>query len=120
MKSLRPKPTSLAALAVLVIALGVPQVYAEGSDNNLMLDKRIAPARARVEALRKTLEDYRDHPSESDFRTIWVQSGRDEFGNPRAQMRRVPTEEFLAKLERTEAELKEAEGELKALERSLY
>ena len=108
MKSLRQKPTSLAALAALVIALGVPQVYAE--DDNLLLDKRIAPARARVEALRKTIDDYRDHPSESDFRTIWV-PGRDEFGNPRAHMRRVPTEEFLAKVECTEAELKELSGQ---------
>ena len=112
----------LCLAAALVMGGELRQAMEEGpgASDNLMLDKRIAPARARVEALRKTLEGYRDHPSESDFTTIWVAAGRDDLGNRKAQMRRIPTEEFLARIERTEAELKEAERELKALERSLY
>jgi hypothetical protein len=101
-------------IAALVIAVHVPQAAAERSNDNLMLDQRIAPARARVEALRKKLDDYRDHPSENDFRTIWV----DMPGG--AQPRRIPTEEFQARIESTQAELRSAEQELKTLERSLY
>jgi hypothetical protein len=109
--------STLCVLAVVAIAGPAPHAQAaEGAraNDNLMLDKRIAPARARVEALRKKLDDYRDHPSENDFRTIWV----DMPAGP--QPRRIPTEEFQARIEATQAELRSAEQELKALERSLY
>ncbi|HEX4333986.1 MAG TPA: hypothetical protein VH040_17750 [Usitatibacter sp.] len=96
-------------------ALGVfvALVTAGHATDNLMLDPRLAPARARVEALQRKLDDYRDHPAENDFRTIWV----DMPGG--AQPRRIPTEEFQARIERTQAELTDAEQEVKRLERSL-
>jgi hypothetical protein len=82
--------------------------------DNLMLDPRIAPARARVEAARKSIDDLRDHATQSDYRTIWVESP----GGVKT-MRRIPTEEFAARIERAEAERKAAEEALRALERSL-
>ncbi|HXF77283.1 MAG TPA: hypothetical protein VN598_00355 [Usitatibacter sp.] len=108
---------ALCAFVALAIAGHAPQAAAADgarTNDNLMLDKRIAPARARVAAIQKKLDELRDHPSENDFRTIWV----DMPGG--AQPRRIPTEEFQARIEHAQAELRDAEQELKALERSLY
>jgi hypothetical protein len=108
-------------LLALFLALAPMQVLAQGREagpDNLMLDKRIAPARARVEALRKTLEEYRDHPSEGDFKNMWVRDNPAAGAPPR--LRRVPTQEFQARVADTEAKLRAAEAELSALERSLY
>lgn len=97
-------------IALAEAALCAPALAAD----NLMLDARIAPAKAKVERLRRQLDDYRDHAKDSDFRNVWVQAP----GGP--QLRRIPTEEFQARIERTQAELRAAEQELKSLERSLY
>ena len=110
MKARSPSRPFAALLATLVMVAFASFAIA---DDNLMLDRRIAPAKARVERLRKQLDDYRDHASDSDFTNVWVQTP----GGP--QLRRIPTEEFQARIERTEAELRAAEQELKSLERSL-
>jgi hypothetical protein len=102
------------ALRAGALSVFVALATAGHATDNLMLDPRLAPARARVEALQRKLDDYRDHPSDNDFRTIWV----DMPGGP--QPRRIPTEEFQARIESTQAELRSAEQELKTLERSLY
>jgi len=99
--------------AVFISLAAAAPAADRGADDNLMLDARIAPAKAKVERLRKQLDDYRDHASDSDFRNVWVQTP----DGPR--LRRIPTEEFQARIERTEAELRAAEQELKSLERSL-
>ena len=99
----------------MFVSLAATAIAADrGANDNLMLDSRIAPARANVERLRKQLDDYRDHASESDFRNVWVQTP----DGPK--LRRIPTEEFQGRIARTEAELRAAEQELKTLERSLY
>jgi len=109
---------ALCLAASLLIPGHFPQALAKeglAANDNLMLDPRIAPARARVEAARKKIDDLRDHATDSDYRTIWV----DGPGGPK-KMRRVPTEEFAARIESAQAELKSAEEALRALERSLY
>jgi len=76
-------------------------------------------ARTRVEAARKAFEDVRDNPTKSDFH--WVE--RPNYGDRGMWIgsirRRVPTDEYLARLEGRVRDLREAEEQLKALERSV-
>jgi hypothetical protein len=76
-------------------------------------------ARARVEAARKAFEDTRDNPSESDF--WWVE--RPNYGDRGMLIgsirHRVPTDDYVARLEGRVQDLRAAEEQLKALERSV-
>ena len=105
----------LVALAVTAIAQARAQSFEWESGQGLVLDSSPPPARVRWDDARRKLDDLRDNATADDYRTIRVQNK-----NGRATFRRVPTEEFAARIERAELERDTAEAELKALERSLY
>lgn len=71
-------------------------------------DNPVDVARRKLEAARKALEKARDNPAESDMRFIGVVGGG---------TRRVPTQEYAARLEELERRVKSAEEELAAAER---
>jgi len=108
--------TVLATLAVLAVCVPAPgQPYERDAKDDLQLDSSVSSARARVEEARRRLDELRDNATADDYRTIRVQDK-----NGHATFRRVPTEEFAARIERAERELDTAEAKLKELERSLY
>jgi Skp family chaperone for outer membrane proteins len=77
----------------------------------------IREARVRVEVAQKAYEDIRDNTTESDFHWVEVPAARGaQFQTMR---RRVPTEDYFARFAARVEELKKAEEELKALERSV-
>jgi hypothetical protein len=80
-----------------------------------MPESSLPPARVRLDDARRRLDDLRDNATADDYRTIRVQNK-----NGRAAFRRVPTEEFAARIERAEFDRDVAEAELKARERGLY
>jgi hypothetical protein len=85
------------------------------SGDSLVVQSSTPAPRARLDAARRELDDLRDYATADDYRTIRVKGK-----NGRAAFRRIPTEEFAARIERAELERDTAEAELKALERSLY
>jgi hypothetical protein len=68
---------------------------------------RLQEARDRVEAARKALKDAQDNPSETDITRV---------GNAGGGARPVPSEAYLARLERLQQAVKSAEDHLRALE----
>jgi hypothetical protein len=64
-------------------------------------------ARENLEKARKALEEARDNPSDADFRYL---------GNVGGGTRRVPTDEYLARVSALEQALKRAEGEARKYE----
>jgi hypothetical protein len=98
-----------------------PAAPETAADPRLTQEERINQARDQVAATRKVLDDYRDNPQESDFTTVANARRFDARGVPTGGgVRRIPTEEFLARVAIAEANLKAAEEALKALERSLF
>jgi hypothetical protein len=81
--------------------------------------QRTQDARVRVGAARKAFEDLRDNPTDSDF--TWV--SRPNYGDRGMMIGslrfRVPTDDYVARLEGRVRDLREAEEQLKALERSV-
>jgi hypothetical protein len=106
----------LLALAAFVACGGAAaQSFEWESRDSLVLQSSASPPRVRLDDARRELDDLRDYASADDYRTIRVRGK-----NGRAVFRRVPTEEFAARIERAELERDTAEAELRALERSLY
>ena len=78
-------------------------------------DESTEQARMRLAAAQKKLDDLRDNASVDDFRTIQVRGP-----DGRVTYRRVPTEEFAARVERAEKERDNAQAALTNPQRSLY
>jgi hypothetical protein len=91
------------------------QSYEWQPRESLVIDPAPAPPRMRLDEANKRLDDLRDNATADDYRTIRVQGK-----NGRGAYRRVPTEEFAARIERAEFDRDVAEAELKLRERSLY
>ncbi len=108
------------ALLVALAALACMQARAqslewEPRESLLAPDASLPPPRVRLYEAKKQLDDLRDNATADDYRTIRVQNK-----NGKATFRRIPTEEFAARIERAELDRDIAEAELKARERSLY
>jgi hypothetical protein len=104
----------LLALAVGAATGAGAQSYEWESRDNLMLEPS-PPPRIRVEDSRKRLDDLRDNATADDYRTIRIQGK-----NGRGAYRRVPTEEFAARIERAEQNRDPAEADLRVREPSPY
>jgi hypothetical protein len=102
------------ALAAFAFGSAAAQSFEWESRDSLVLEPGPLPPRVRLDDARRKLDDLRDNATADDFRTIRVQNK-----NGRAAFRRVPTEEFAARIERAEFERDTAEAELRALERGL-
>jgi hypothetical protein len=71
-------------------------------------EDRLERARAKVDDAKQRLQDLIDNPSDDDVQRI---------GNVRGGSRLVPSEEYLAKIQRAEAAVKAAEEELERVEK---
>ena len=105
--------TLLVALAVSGTCAAVAQSFEWGSKDGLAPDYCLAPPRIRVEQPRPVVDDLRELGAVEDYRTVRVpgKKGRPAF-------RRVPTEEYAARLEQLELERDVAEMELRLRQRS--
>jgi hypothetical protein len=106
-------------LVLLVLAAGACCAGAESfeweSKDNIMCEPAFAAPRIRADDPHKRLDELRDNATADDYRTVRIQGK-----NGRAAYRRVPTEEFAARIERAEMERDFAEAELRARERSPF
>jgi len=82
--------------------------------DSLVYEPNPLPPRVRLDDARRKLDDLRDNATADDYRTIRVPNK-----NGKAVFRRVPTEEFAARIQRAEIDRDTAEAELRALERNL-
>jgi hypothetical protein len=80
----------------------------EAAKRSASRDDQVKAARLRVETARKALGDARDHPGEGDLARMGKKGGG---------TRPVPTEDYQRRLEKLEAELRQAEDDLQKLER---
>jgi len=96
----------LAALLLVALAASIAMPDARADDT---------AAKQRVAAALKKLDDLRDNATADDYRTIQVR-----VADGRITTRRIPTEEFAARIEQAERERDAALAALKQTERSLY
>jgi hypothetical protein len=107
--------SALMALAACAGCAGAgAQTFEWESREGLVREADSPSPRIRLDDSRRRLEDLRDDATAEDYRTIRIQS---KNGRP-AGYRRVPTEEFAARIERAEQDRDIAEFETKARERS--
>ncbi len=92
-------------LLATVTAFGAMAARADNSD----------AAQARLAAAQKALDDLRDNAKADDYRTIQIRGP-----DGRVSTRRVPTEEFAARIERLEKERDAAQAAVNNPQRSLY
>ena len=102
------------ALAACEFGGAGAQTFEWESRDSLVFEPNPLPPRVRLDDARRKLDDLRDNATADDYRTIRVQNK-----NGKAAFRRVPTEEFAARIERAELDRAAAEAELRALERNL-
>ncbi len=72
--------------------------------------------RMRLDEANRRLDDLRDNATADDYRTIRIQGKNGRPGG----YRRVPTEEFAARIEQAEQDRDIARAEARLRERSLY
>jgi hypothetical protein len=95
------------AIPVLAIVAAFGAMTVRADDNDA--------AHVRLAAAQKVLDDLRDNATADDYRTIQVR-GKDGH----VTTRRVPTEEFAARIERAEKERDAAQAAVNNPQRSLY